>query len=34
MDLGKKQVYPLKDLQRRVTIVFNTEKEVNEIKAD
>lgn len=34
MDLGKKQIYPLKDLKRRVTIAFNTEKEVNEIKAD
>ena len=34
MDFGKKQVYPLKDLQRRVAIAFNTEKEVNEIKAD
>ena len=34
IDQGKKQNYPLKDQRRRVTIAFNSEKEVNEIKAD
>lgn len=33
-ELIKKQSYPVKDQRRRVTIAFNSEKEISDIKAD